>query len=112
MAKRQTFQRVKTDSLQGPGSYVDLRRPNWGEMKAVGAELQEIISAGENVNEVLTTKMEALLVDHFQGWNWCDGDGKPLGSLADELNGLTDEEIELLLNAVGDMFNPQKKTQR
>jgi len=70
MAKRKgTGWRVSTESVQGEGSYVELRGVTVGESRAARAgELDD----------------DALIRAHVTGWNWVDDEGNPLPQVADE----------------------------
>lgn len=64
--------RVSTAHLQGEGSYVELRPPKWGLLRA----LQQAQAAGGNGASV--TFAEDLIAACVTGWNWTDDQGRAL----------------------------------
>lgn len=74
MARKNALVRIDSEAVQGPGSYVTLRKPNWQVMRSImKAQAQGADEASLGV-EALETAIPAMIVD----WNWAkeDGDGQ------------------------------------
>lgn len=85
--------------VQGEGTWVKMRRPKVGQLKAI-MKLQSDTGNLEAFDAV-TELLEGLIVD----WNWTDEDDNPLskpgdGVSLDEL--LTDDEIFFLSQLLGE----------
>ena len=86
MAKRKgTSWKVSTESVQGEGSWVELRGVTVGEQKAARAgQLDD----------------DQVIIEHVIGWNWADEAGRPLPLPKDEpgiVDTLTSEEARVLV---------------
>ena len=104
---------VKLDSseVQGEGSFVELRRPNWKAMRGALAAFQE--AGGETqASQAGLAMMDALLPGMITAWNWTDEDGKalPLPS-ADRtaLDDLEPAEALWLVNQASGLVNVERK---
>jgi hypothetical protein len=90
--------RVKSDEVQGPDSFVVVRRMTVGETK-------EIMRATAGREAGLDTYSENGLwvADHVVEWNWTDGEGQALPfpkNDATVIDRLTNEELAFLNQAI------------
>jgi len=106
MAKRQAIFTVKSDEVQGEGSFVKVRAVLYGEAKLLRKSMNGM-SEEEKV-----AKIDQLLIEHVFDWDWVDDDGNPLPLPKDDpdvLNRLTAQEINFLGNAMNGSPADQKK---
>lgn len=98
---------VKTDRLQGEGSFVTFSPITWGEQCANERDSSE--ARGEA--EQLIARRNRLIQTHLIDWNWTDAQGKRLllpkledGSENPDfqavIDGLTKPEMEFLIGAI------------
>lgn len=90
--------RVKSDEVQGPDSYVVVRRMTVGETK-------EIMQRTANREAGLDTYSEngVWVAEHVVEWNWTDGEGKELPfpkNDATVIDRLTNDELAFLNQAI------------
>lgn len=114
MARETSTVRVDSEDVQGEGSYVLLRRPNWKAMREALAVFQ---AAGGDANEEYAGLMmiDALLPGMIVEWNWTDEDGEALPLPSTDRTVLDDlEPIEglLLVSRAKELINltPKKKS--
>lgn len=99
MAKRRTSCiKIKTDEIQGEGSWVIVRRLSIKETRAFRDKMSE---AGDEYNafEAGVAVMKQNVVE----WNWVDDDGNPLPNPKDDpevIELLTDDEVAVLGKAI------------
>jgi len=90
MARRQLVQKHKSDSVQGDGSWVEMRKMTVAEMRKVEEHIDQ-----EGNYEYSIRKIEENLVK----WNWADEEGQELPLPKNDptvLDGLTAEEFNFL----------------
>ena len=96
MPKRQSMRRVKSDLVQGEGSYIDMRQIPYGMI----ADARKMKASGE-VDEVEYTR--DLVNRIVAGWNWVDDDGNPLpppGEDPDVIDRLLASEVACIVQQV------------
>lgn len=102
MAKRQNVVTVPSDTVQGEGSWVKLRKLTVGEAKTL-ARTAETLNGGGEVAIQMTGE---ILASHIVGWDWVGTEGEPLPLPKDKpeiIDELTGEELNFLaLALVGD----------
>lgn len=104
--QRQNLKRVASDSVQGAGSWVEVKGLTLGESKRIA---QETAEAGDDT-AVQVALTERLIRDHLLNWSWVDDDGDPLPLPADDpsvMDLLTVEEITFLGGAISGLNNPK-----
>jgi len=89
--------KIETPAAQGDGSYLEFRRPTWGERRKMLKDIEAL------EGPALEDYVLKLLFERLEGWNWQDAEGKelPLPKQVEHLSGFTDEEIELLYDISG-----------
>ncbi len=90
---RKQPKRIDTSEVQGPGSYILVGRPLWGELIEVSRQLE----TNEIDREQFGRKTRALCI---YGWNWLDDAGQemmPPRLDPDVMGRLTDEEFAFLV---------------
>jgi hypothetical protein len=95
--------RVSSEAVQGDGSWVDIQRLKWGEIKRLSKTQKEIQTAGSEGSDVAIRVSDALLAEHVMAWNWVAEDGSPLPQPhgnAEVMDDLTNEEFEFLADAI------------
>lgn len=116
MAERQNRMRVASDAVQGPGSYVVLRKLGYAQRRratalltaANGGQLPKHADLSDveqpvqlmQANDAFTRE---LLADNVAEWNWVDDDGQllPLPSVDIEVvDRLTEEEVAFVVRAI------------
>jgi hypothetical protein len=133
MAHRTRTKKVESSDIQGEGSYIALRLPTRGEVKALyreGRALQrateragELEEAGqqEEADQLLDetmTKNDArsaeLVIQHLVEWNWSGDDGKQLDrpKSIEDIDALTSAEADFLINAVTELYQPTPEQQK
>lgn len=113
MGRKNSLVRVASDEVQGPGSYVTLRKPNWKVMRGIMAAQGQGASDATLGVQTLETAIPAMIAD----WNWAkeDGDGQEIplpipsqnASVMDELE---IDEIMFLIQHVTPMLSQLKAT--
>ncbi|MFZ6029949.1 MAG: hypothetical protein ACOYYS_19725 [Chloroflexota bacterium] len=98
MAKRQNVNKVPTDALQGPGSFVVLRSVSYDMAMAA----REKMSTEHTVDEEkqFVTK---LLSENVVEWDWVDNDDLLMPTPAADpeiIKKLTVDEVEFLISAL------------
>ncbi len=92
MPKRQSARRINSDVIQGEDSYIEIRFPKVGTMKAYRKSIAELSKEMEKLQENtvkdtsaildLADKVELagneLINAHLKAWNWVDDDETPL----------------------------------
>lgn len=99
--------RVKSDEVQGPDSFVVVRRMTVGETK-------EIMRNTANREAGLDTYTEntGWVAEHVVEWNWTDGEGKELPypkNDASVIDRLTNEELAFLNQAIVGRSETERK---
>lgn len=89
--------RVESDEVQGPGSFVTFRKPNWRSMRKAmkGTDLEGAQA------EIGLAMMDELVPEMIVAWNWTDDEGGPLpvpSKDAEVFGALTAEEVMFLIN--------------
>lgn len=87
MPKRKMTYRVKSDAVQGEGSWVELGYMAWGDVQAA--------MSGD-------LKADDILEAHVKDWNWVDGEGEALPL---DVGALFEPERVFLLDC---LFDPNK----
>lgn len=103
MPQRQNAWTVRSEQVQGEGSFVVMRRLSFGEALRVGQLLKE---GADGYKEAVSLTVRAAVVR----WNWVDDEGKPLPPPGEgfDLDLLTDEEAAFLLDkAYGKRDQPE-----
>ncbi len=115
MAQRMATVRVPSDVVQGPGSYVMLRKLGYAQrqratkmlLTAFGGQMPAKLDMAEMTptTELLDGNDEftrELLTENVVAWNWVDDDGKELALPREEgvIGQLTDEEVTFLVTAI------------
>jgi hypothetical protein len=101
MAQRKTnIIHIPSDEAQGEGSFIEFRSFTWGQQKHVAKTLAQLDASGtDSLDEI-----DKLIATHLVGWNWVDGDGKPLPlpTEADPspLDALENIEINFLIGSI------------
>ena len=101
MAQRKTnIVHIPSDEAQGEGSYVEFRSFTWGQQKHVAKTFEQLDASGtDSLGEI-----DKLIAAHLVGWNWVDGDGKPLPlpTEADpsSIDTLGDAESQFLMDSI------------
>ena len=96
MAQRQATRTVKSDAVQGEGSYVILKKTKYGEAKDLRSKAKD-----ENVDEF--EFLREYFVHYIVDWDWVDDEGKRLPlpkdtpAVVDDLN---EDEIKFLSDAL------------
>jgi hypothetical protein len=91
MAKRQSIYVINSPDIQGEGSWIKVKRVEYGEAKKVNRQLRlmkrekEQAAAGagngrseDEVQDALTAYNDAWIAEHLLDWNWVDDEGVPL----------------------------------
>ena len=88
--------KVETTSAQGDGSWLEFRRPTWGERRGLVAQMEPL--EGETLEQFAFD----VLSERLESWNWKDTDGKdmPLPKRMDDFKAYTEEEVETLFDVV------------
>lgn len=106
-----TTKRFDSADVQGPGSYVVLRRPNWKAMRGALGAFQA--AGGEaNASEAGLMMMDALLPEMIVEWNWVDEAGEPLALPAEDptaIDELEPTEAIWLVQAASGLVNVDQK---
>lgn len=116
MAERQNTKWVDSEVVQGPGSFVVVRKLGYGQRQAAtkmlsaafGGQLPTAETLGDvaapvallDANDAFTRE---LLAENVAAWNWVDDAGEllPLPRVAAEvIDELTDEEVTFLVKAI------------
>lgn len=106
MSKRNNVVRRMSESVQGEGSWVDVRKLSWGVSRDLALfSMQQ--GSGKPTPELME-KTEATILAHLVAWNWVDENGTPmpLPTTVDDMRTLTEEEMNFLTEAV---FPPKDK---
>lgn len=95
--RKNSLVRVESDAVQGPGSFVTFRKPDWKAMRKAmkGTDLQGAEA------EIGLAMMDELVPEMVVAWNWTDDEGKPLpvpSKDAEVFGSLTAEEVMFLIN--------------
>jgi hypothetical protein len=100
MPQRQNQVKIKSDEVQGEGSFVIFRRLTFGQTREFGPLLKDENKYVEGVNALLT----ACVAE----WNWVDDAGKPLALPSEglDLNTLANDEILFLINKANTRREP------
>lgn len=69
--------RIDSSEVQGDGSFVVLRKPNWKAMRQALGAFQEA-GGEENSGQAGLAMMDALLPSMITAWNWTDDEDEPL----------------------------------
>lgn len=102
MAKQAKTQRIPTDSIQGPESFVVVRPPKWGLLRKANKQAK----AGDA--EAGITFAEELLVKSIVAWNWTDDDDEPYALPKDDPSVLEDldaDEVAFLVEKITGSFS-------
>lgn len=91
MPERKTTYKIKSDSVQGEDSWVELSYMTWGEVQAA--------MSGD-------LKSDAILKEHVKDWNWVDAEGEPLVFSVDVL---FEPERQFLLDYLFDSDKDESK---
>lgn len=91
MPQRQNTRTVKSDEVQGEGSYVVIRRLSFGDV----LRLSDMVK--EDRYQAAAHELVPLLVKQ---WNWVDDGGGPLPVPVDSagVDALSSEEVGFLVN--------------
>lgn len=104
MPERKTAKvRVASDEVQGEGSWVEVRRMKWGEIKSLSKKQREIKAGGDETADMAIEVSDELLAEHVLAWNWVGEDGEPLPQPhrnVAAMDDLTDEEFSFLADAI------------
>lgn len=101
MPVRQNTKRVPSDEVQGEGSFVEIKRLTYGEIKMLRTASDDRLTQSADV-------VRTVVVN----WNWVDDAGQPLplpSADPDVLDLLTDAEIGFIGKALG--AETEKKAQ-
>lgn len=95
--RKNSLLQVESEEVQGPGSFVTFRKPDWKAMRKAmkGTDLQGAEA------EIGLAIMEELVPEMIVTWNWTDDDGGPLpvpNADAEVFGSLTAEEVMFLIN--------------
>lgn len=108
MARKNSLVRIDSEAVQGPGSYVTLRKPNWKVMRQVMAAQGAGVSDAQLGVDALEAAIPAMIVD----WNWAkeDDEGQEYrlaipAKDADVMEELDFEEIMFLIEHVTPMLS-------
>jgi len=108
MAKKSTLVRITSDEVQGEGSYVTLRKPNWQVMRSI---MKAQASSASDV-DLGVMALEAAFPAMIADWNWTKTDGDnseyllPLPAQdASVIDQLDFEEIMFLIQHVTPMLS-------
>ncbi len=97
MAQRQAIYTIKSDAVQGEGSYVKMRAILYGEAKRLRRDIEGMD------DDAKMAANEALLISHVVAWDWVDDEGQPLPIPKDDpavLDRLTAQELAFLGEAI------------
>lgn len=116
MAQRMNTVRVASDAVQGPGSYVVVRKLGYTQRQratgllteAFGGQLPKSRDLGEvqlplqlmQANDAFTRE---LLAGNVAEWNWVDDEGQPLPLPSADLgvvDRLTEDEVNFVVRAI------------
>lgn len=88
--------KIDTPAAQGAESYIEFRRPTWGERRAMRKEIVPL------EGDALETFAFGILFERLESWNWKDANGKtmPLPKTTIELETYTEEEVDTLFDIV------------
>lgn len=79
MPKRITSKRVKSDKVQGAGSWVEYKPFTYGERLELDDERALHVAQDEDEGSAWArASSERLVVEHILAWNWVDDNGEPL----------------------------------
>lgn len=70
MARKNALVRIPSDEVQGEGSYVTLRKPNWQVMRAIMKEQ----AAGADDAALGVVALEVAIPAMIADWNWAKED--------------------------------------
>lgn len=104
--KRQSVVRKDSAVVQGKGSFVQWRKLTWGESKEVMTEREAL----KDNPIALAEKMQSIIIDHVDDWNWVDDDGEPLPLPKNEPEGfdeLNEDEITFLASLLNTDIDPK-----
>lgn len=120
---RITSKRVETPDLQGEGSYVVFRRLSWGAAK----EARRFVMIGDvhNRADLTVDQIEKMIADEEKltlelvlngvlSWNWQDEEGKdlPIPKSTEDLDKMTAEEVQFLVNCCSGNFPGDKQEEK
>ena len=104
---RQATRKVKSDSVQGSGSYVIVRKITWEQQKELDEQRlgmqQDASEMTREQREALYANMEDLLANQIAEWNWTDEKDKPLPLPSEDpsvWDDMTDDEMSFLMGAL------------
>jgi len=128
MAKRKNTTRVNTNDLQGPGSYIEIRRPTVGELREFRVELWPILERympdgklPDSATSIAMSTDDETAVDeatrrfwseHIVSWDWVDDHGEPLPSPngnVEVFSQLTDAEFAFVRKQFEPALNKDEK---
>ncbi len=92
MPQRQGITRIDCEAVQGPGSYVKVRRLTVGDIR--------LLSKG-NLDQFEVS--ESVIRDRIVEWNWADDEGHPLPQVQEDpavFDSVTDQELTFLAQAI------------
>ena len=94
MPKRKSVKTIKSDEVQGEGSYIRIVQLKVRKIR----EMRERVEAEKM--DMFEVGLE-LVEDQVLEWNWVGDDGEPLPQVKDSpevLNELTEEEATFIVN--------------
>lgn len=99
MPRQKRTIRHDSSHVQGEGSWVELSKLTWGEIKA----MRKVVEETEGNADLQFEAGEDRIIKHVLDWNWADEDGNPLPKPQDDpsvFDDLTDEEFGFLADAM------------
>ena len=103
MPKRQREKRIECDKVQGEGSYVLVKSPEYG-LIVEAMEMSADKDQDESLRQLAQQDLgERILADSIVEWNWVDDDDKPFPQYGEDgMNAtkLTLDEVMFLLDHI------------
>lgn len=116
-ATRLSRKKFKTETIQGPGSFVIFNKPTYLESQEMLTAMRPMTRNLKRLREDndadaifrISDEIAELIFDaaseKFEEWNWVDEEGEELPGLPDiDPKTLLNEEVDFIMNAVRELY--------